>query len=245
MPTPTCPKCRRTIASDDVNVAKDVAYCRTCNQSHPLSTLTHGGIDTELNLSDPPVGAWYRSDGTGTVAGATHRSIGTAIGALLSGLFWNGIVSIFVLLASAATLKHLDVPLPDWFPAPNMDGSPMSVGMTIFLWIFLTPFIVIGLGMIFAFLSALAGKTEVRISGAEGMVFSGIGALGLRRRFETTSVKDIRIDERPWRDSDGNRQHRTCIIIETQQGKQFKLGSMLTNERRHFLAAALRRSLPA
>ncbi len=226
-----------------MNVAKDVAYCRTCNQSYPLSSLTHGGIDTDVNLSDPPAGAWYRSDGAGIVAGATHRSIGTAIGALFVGLFWNGIVSIFVLLATAATLGHLGIPVPHWFPAPNMNGGPMGVGMTIFLWLFLTPFIAIGLVMIGAFLSALAGRTEVRINGAEGLVFSGIGAIGRRRRFATTSVKDIRIDERPWHDSDGNRQHKTYIIIETHQGKPIKFGSMLTDERRRFLAAAVRKSL--
>jgi hypothetical protein len=31
MVTPTCPKCKQAIPSEDVNVAKDVAYCRACN----------------------------------------------------------------------------------------------------------------------------------------------------------------------------------------------------------------------
>ena len=45
-----------------------------------------------------------------------------------------------------------------------MNRSPMGVGMTISLWIFLTPFILIGLAMILAFLSCVAGKTELRIN---------------------------------------------------------------------------------
>lgn len=80
--------------------------------------------------------------------GATHRSIGSAIGLLLFALFWNGIVSVFVLFAIAGTLKQFNIGLPEWFPAPNMNGEPMSLGMVLFLWIFLTPFIAIGLGMI-------------------------------------------------------------------------------------------------
>ncbi len=60
-----------------------------------------------------------------------------------------------------------------------MNGGPLSVGMTIFLWIFLTHSIVIGLIIIVAFLSSLGGRTEVRLGSAEGVVFSGIGSTRL------------------------------------------------------------------
>ena len=134
MITPTCSKCGKAIPSEDVNVANDVAYCRTCNLSHKLSTLTQGTeLDAGIDLNNPPAGAWFTNDGTGPLIGATHRSLGTAIGALAFGLFWNGIVSVFVLVGLAGTLRNLGIPLPHWIPAPNMNGSPMSVGMTIFL----------------------------------------------------------------------------------------------------------------
>jgi hypothetical protein len=152
-------------------------------------------------------------------------------------------VSVFVLVAAAGTARNLGIPLPHWFPAPNMNGSPMGVGITLFLWIFLTPFIVIGLVMIGAFLSCLAGRTEVRINNANGVVFTGIGALGYRRRFDATAVKDVRISDQQWRDSDGDRRRKTCMVIDTREGKQVKLGSMLTEERRKFLAGALRKVL--
>jgi hypothetical protein len=244
MITPTCSKCGRAIPSEDINVANDIAYCRACNLSHQLSALTAGReLDSDIDLNNPPSGAWYRSDGAGPVIGATHRSIGTAIGALAFGLFWNGITSVFVLVALGSTLRHLGLHLPEWFPAPDMNGSPMSVGMTIFLWIFLTPFIAIGLVMIGAFFSALGGRTEVRVNNAQGVVFTGVGALGYRRRFDASGVKEVRIDDRQWRDSRGHSRHKTCILIETREGKQVKLGSMLTPERRKFVAGALRKVL--
>jgi hypothetical protein len=227
-----------------VNVANDIAYSRGCNLSHKLSELTQGAdLDTDLDLNNPPAGAWYRSDGTESTIGATHRSLGVAIGALAISLFWNGIVSVFILVAIAGSLRNLGIPVPHWFPATNMNGSPMGEGMTIFLWIFLTPFILIGLVMIGAFLSALGGRTEVRISTSEGVIFTGIGALGYRRRFDASGVKQVRIDDRQWRDSDGDRRRKTCIIVETREGKQIKLGTMLTPERRKFVAVALRRLL--
>jgi hypothetical protein len=232
------------IPSDDVNVANDVAYCRECNLSYQLSALTRDAEnDAGVEVNHPPAGAWRRNDGMGTVIGATHRSLGTAIGALAVALFWNGIVSVFVLIAIAGTLRHLHVPVPHWFPAPDMNGGPMSVGMTIFLWIFLTPFIVIGMVMIGTFLSCLAGRTEVQVHNAEGVVFSGIGALGWRRRFDASAVQQVRIDDKQWRDNDGGRQRKACIVIETREGKQIKFGTMLREERRRFVAAAARNTL--
>ena len=42
---------------------------------------------------------------------------------------------MFVLVALAGALSNLGIPLPHWFPAPNTNGNPMSVSMTIFVWI--------------------------------------------------------------------------------------------------------------
>lgn len=91
-----------------MNVVNDLAYWRACNLSHKLSALTQGAeLDATIDLNNPPAGAWYRSDGMGPVIAATHRALGTAIGALAVSLFWNGIVSVFVLLAAASTLRQL------------------------------------------------------------------------------------------------------------------------------------------
>jgi hypothetical protein len=241
--TPTCPRCKGVIPSEDVNVANDIAFCRHCDLSHRLSDLTSGAtVDENVDASRPPAGTWFQRNGAGTVIGATHRSIGQAFGLLLFVLFWNGIVSVFVAFALASTLKHLGIPAPGWFPPAKMNGGPMGVGMTLFLWLFLTPFIAIGLGMASAFLSCVAGKTELQIQGNQCVLFSGIGALGWRKRFSTSEVKDVRIEDRSWRDSNGGSRHNTQIIIETAQ-KPIKCGSLLTNERRQFVAGCLKKEL--
>ena len=240
MPTPTCAKCRRVIPGDDINVAQDVAYCRDCNFSYRLSELTFDdGLTANLYLNRPPKGAWFVSDGGGTVIGATNRSLGTAFGMLFFALFWNGIVSIFVLCAISGTLHNLHIPLPSWFPAPKMNGEDMGVGMTIFMWLFLTPFILIGLFVAGSFFSSLFGRTEVRIANSQGVVFIGIGALGWKRRFDLAQVKTVRLQSQ--RNRDG--QDTLTILIETREGKQIKFGSLLSKERRQFVLAALRKTI--
>jgi hypothetical protein len=242
--TPKCPKCGTVIAPEDVNVSQDVAYCRTCNLAHTLSRLAHAG-DAVLSVDPgaPPAGAWQTEHGGETVVAATHRSVGGAIGTLFICLFWNGIVSIFVLLAIGSTLRQLHIPLPHWFPAPDMSGGPMSLGMTIFLWVFLTPFIAIGAGLLGAFLSCVGGRTEVRITNGKGQVFTGIGPLGWRRRFDGAEVEAVRLENQQWRDSDGDRRRKSFVLLNLRNGRTIKFGSMLTEERRRFMAAALRQVL--
>jgi hypothetical protein len=241
--TPTCPRCKRVIPSEDVNVANDIAFCRTCNLSHRLSTLTFGtNVDENVDLSRPPAGTWFQREGDGMTVGATNRSLGQAFGLLFFALFWNGIVSVFVCLAAASTLHHLGVSMPGWLPAPFAKSPNIPIGMTIFLWVFLTPFITVGVVVFASFLSCLAGRTEVRVQSGEGIIFSGIGPLGLRKRFAASSVREVRIEDRRWRDSDGDSRRNTQIIIETDS-KRIKFGSMLTNERRRFLASVVKKEL--
>lgn len=244
MPTPACSQCKRVIPETDINVAQDVAYCRACNLANKLSDLVHGNeLTATINLQNPPAGAWYQTEAGEISIGATHRSWGSALGMLAISLFWNGIVSVFVLLALSATLHNLHVNVPDWFPAPKMNGGGIGVGMNIFLWLFLTPFIVIGTGMILGFFSSLIGRTEITISSSECLVFVGIGSLGWKRRFNPRSVTEVRINDTTWRDSDGDRQNKVRVLITTSDGKAIEFGSLLTTERRNFIAGALRKVL--
>jgi hypothetical protein len=239
-----CRNCGKTIPSEDVNVLTDVAFCRKCNTVNRLSDLSFGlAINKNVDVNNPPPGAWFRREGTATGMGATARSLGAALGLLLVSLFWNGIVSVFVLLAISSTLSLVHIPMPDWFPAPKMNHSSMGVGMTLFLWIFLSPFIAIGVAMILGLLSSLGGKCEVWVDGSQGVVFTGLGAVGFRKRFQIAEVKEIRVEQSQWNNTDGNRQKKANITIENKSGKKVKFGSMLTPERRSFLAAALRREV--
>ena len=201
------------------------------------------GNQSRIICFAPPAGAWYHTSPMGTVIGATHRSLGTAFGLLAVSLFWNGIVSAFVFLAINATMFVLHIPRPAWFPAAKMNGSEIGVGMTIFLWVFLTPFIIIGLAMLGAFLSALGGRTEVAVRNGDAAIYTGLGSLGWRKRFSAQSVKDVRLEDKRWRDTKGALRGSRQIVLEMLGGKPIKFGSMLREDRLKFVAAAVRQAL--
>lgn len=242
--TAACPDCRTQLDAADVNVSEGVALCRECEKLIRLSQLLK--VQEQLALrqefaGEPPGGTWARDDGRALVVGATTRSFAGALGLLFFSLFWNGIVSVFVVVVLASTMKHMGVTLPAWFPAPNMNGSPMSLGMTVFMWLFLMPFILVGVGLFFAFLSALAGRVEVTVDRDTGKVFEGIGLLGWTRRFDVHRVKDVRLEDKQWTDSDGDRRHKASITIEAD--KTISFGTGLSLERRRFIAAKLNDAL--
>lgn len=205
--------------------------------------MLKAGSGVRVDLQNPPQGTWYATDTLCTVIGASHRAWGKALGLLGIALFWNGIVSVFVLVALSGTLNHFGVIAPEWFPAPKMNDQVMGLGMLLFLWLFLTPFIVIGSGMIIALVSTLGGRTEVRIQQGMGRVYVGVGSLGWTRRFDPAQVGRVEIGQRTWRNSDGDSGSQTEIHLELAGGKKLKFGSLLKEERQHFLVSALRQVL--
>jgi hypothetical protein len=114
--------------------------------------------------------------------------------------------------------------------------------MLIFLWVFLIPFVTIGLVMLAAFLNCLLGRTELHIQGGNCVLYSGIGPLGRRRQFPVSGVTDVRIESRRWRDSDGDYNRNTRIVIVTSE-KPINFGSSMSDARRRFVAGAARKEL--
>jgi hypothetical protein len=233
---PTCPQCREPIAGADVNVGKGVAYCRRCHLLHDLSELLASAeLDFAPELTAPPPGTWLREDGFRTLVGARHRSLGTVAGLLFITLFWNGIVSVFVMGAVAGTLHHYGVPPPAWLP--NAKGF-LHGSSPLFTWLFLIPFTLVGLWILICFLSALFGRTEVQLTGSDGCVYVGVGPLSFRRRFDPAMVQSVKIAPGS---VTKNGQPQYVIRIESEGRKPIKFGVMLTEERKRYVAAQARR----
>lgn len=243
-----CP-CGQDIPVADINVAEGVALCRGCGKLSRLMDLATPLEETaaiEAANAPPPKGCRIDDFGGQVVLVASARSLTTAGPLLFFAAFWNSIVSVFVLIAIAGLWTNFVGPIPSWFPAPaanngsggsnNSIGSGMPLGMTLFLCVFLIPFVAIGLGVLGAALVAMAGRVEVRLRGPDGAVFTGIGPIGWRRRFDAASVKAVKFVESSV-ETNGKRQK--LIGIETEH-KTVKFGSVLTDQRRAWLAGALK-----
>lgn len=240
--TPFCSQCKTALPSDDINVAQDTAFCRRCNRAFKLSELVHEtALPTPAELGKLPEGMWHRTNGIETRIGASHRSWAAAFGLLFFCLFWNGVVSIFVIGNLISTMALLGMPIPEWFP--KLKGVKQGIGMTIGVWIFLLPFILVGLGMFVALLSSIWGKTEVRITDSACAIESGVRPFRRKKTFLRQNVRSVSLKEREWQGKGGRARSTKYLEIELTEGKPIKFADSLPEEKMKTLSGLVRDAL--
>jgi hypothetical protein len=210
-----CPSCGSLIASGQLNVESDVAVCPSCSEVFQLSALIAAGQETDqVDLFDPPRGAWFLNDITGWTVGATTRSP-VALFLVPFMCVWSG------------------------FSLGGIYGSQIAAGkFNLVMSIFGIPFILGSL--LFGSLAVMTvwGKVVVTVDRNLGRVFTGVGRIGWTQNFDWTAI--TRIEE----DGLGYHHSGSSGVVIVLVGKtQIKLGSMLTDVRRFFMLQALRKQL--
>ncbi len=210
-----CPKCGKEIDAKDVNVGADTAFCRKCGEAFKLSELVHPEVPADFELDDPPPGAWFdQVDRDEFIVGARTRS---KAGCFLIPftIAWSGGSMMGIYGSQIITGK--------FEPVLCLFGIPFLLG-SIFLWIMS--------------LMTIWGITVVKVERGYARLFTGLGSLGLTKRFDWHDVTAIK--EERWSSSDNGNQ-RTRLIIKAD--KDIRFGSMLNDERRTYMLNALRKLL--
>lgn len=240
-----CPDCDELITSEAINIKEGVALCSQCGKLSRLSELNVSGISVAEILAHPPAGCSVISDSQRVTVTASLRSLAGFLFPAGFALFWNSITAIFVLIAIAGLYSNLIGPLPNWFPAPGlkegkpeMNGGPMDLGMTLFLCVFLIPFVTIGIGMAGAAIMNLIGKVEVIIDEFDSYVATGFGIIRWKKRFDAREVKTVEFGTTPWQSEGGANK-----LIEIVANRRVKFGSLLQSDRMAWLRAVLREIL--
>lgn len=252
MPSPIgirCPTCHQPISPEEINITEGVGLCHTCDKLWRLRELAADPEDAAAKLAatdSPPSGCRIRDLGSHTVITVSCRG---ALGCffLFFATFWNSIVSFFLCAALGGLYTNLVGPLPTWYPGANtqiQSGSQtatpntMPLGMVIGLLCFLIPFVLVGIGTAIAAIMGLVGRVTITLRGQEATAFTGVGPIGWRRRFDASSVRTVRIRESG---SSTNDQPNKHIVIEAD--KTVKIGLLLSDKRRRWLAGVLSRVL--
>ncbi|MEM1422948.1 MAG: hypothetical protein AAGH64_02985 [Planctomycetota bacterium] len=245
MPNIACAQCAASIPTADVNIAEGVALCRSCNSITSLADMVEAQED--LPTADPdvvPEGCRVDSDGISKTFVVKVRSVVGGVFLLLFSTAWCSITSLFVGLGVAGVLAHLGMQPPSWVPGMGSGGgSQIPLVMSIAILLFMLPFIAIGIFTFVMALTSFFGVLRVRIEGTRGTAFTGVGPIGLRKKFDTSRITDIRIEEKlsDYRDSEGRSRTRHTRFVEINAGKRLRLASMASEERQDWLAAALHR----
>ncbi len=154
-----CPNCRCRIATEDINVSKDIALCRSCGSSFAFSLLERSRLLPDLAEMQCPRYVRIEDDFGQKVI--VYRRVSPSVWFLiLFTVFWSG-MSMWGLYIDP--LRQTPV---DWkrmlFGIPFLLGTIVLVGAILF---------------------GLFGKTVITLENGRGTVFIGIGRLGRTRTF--------------------------------------------------------------
>lgn len=207
-----CPKCHSDILLDDVNVSKDIALCRQCGQTWSYADLVEDNQTVSFDSMSPPKGAWFREiHPRGFEVGVSTRS---AIALFLVPFMcvWSGF-SLGGIYGTQFAKGQFDL-------GQSLFGIPFILGTVLF-------------GSIA--LMSVCGKVLVKVEGDDGVVFTGVGPIGWRRRFNWRNVSAIRRTENYGKRGSVTKQ----ITLEGE--KQINLAAGVKGERLDFMLGMLRR----
>lgn len=210
-----CPKCEKILETREINVEKDFALCSVCNETFSISNdlFLHELVAGEINLDKIPKGTWVQEFNDGFEIGATTRSY-VAFFLVPFMILWSGgsVGSIYgtqILSGKFSLFESL-------FGIPFLLGTIVVGGITLMM---------------------LFGKITVTVKNDEGEVFTGIGSLGIIKKFIWSEVKNITQSINLNYNNRNNQQR--LIILEGKNKIMF--GSFLSNENRVFMIKALRK----
>jgi hypothetical protein len=212
----TCPFCRAGIGMNDVNVATDVALCRSCGKTMSFAMIA-GPAQIDMDLLDkPPKGIKVQREYGGGTAISYHRLSPALFFLIPFTAAWSGF-SMAGIYGSQLREGKFDM-------AASLFGLPFLFGTCVLL-------------TVIAYL--LFGKLMVAMRDGKGLVFVGIGPIGWTRRFQydRSSIVSMRLTN-----ISHNHVRQQGICVRTD-GKDFTFGTMLKDDAKEYVAAAIMREV--
>lgn len=226
-----CRSCNAVILAEDINLDKVLAKCRTCNAVFDFSAQVQTVAPPAKERRDRgevPMPSAFRVDYAGHALTVT-RKWGRKLAfffVLFSG-FWNMIVSVFVVLAASGKFN---------------EGPPGGPGR--FIWIFLTPFISIGLATAYLAVAFLLNRTWIEVRKGVLVVRHGPMPWPGGRTLKVDQLDQLYSNEYVAYSENNHPQYRTALHALTTTGDRIKLvPGMETPEQGVFLENLLEKHL--
>jgi hypothetical protein len=207
-----CPFCHACIPISDVNVATDIALCRTCGRTTTFSVASSASEISLDGPTEPPRGVRVED---GLFAGTRiiyHRISPTLWFLIPFTAFWSGF-SMTGIYGSQIKDGKFDL-------EQSLFGIPFAIGTIVLLG---------------SILYLMLGKWVVTLNRGEGTVFVGVGPLGWTRQFSynrntlvSLCMTNTKVNEQP----------QKGILVRTDE-KDFVFGALVKDDAKRFIAAAI------
>jgi hypothetical protein len=163
----SCSRCKRKIESENINVAKDTAFCTYCESLTSLSTLLESTPSKSFEANSPVSGTTVDDRGYSWAVSGSHRS-------------WMALFLVpFTLVWAGGSLSGIY--------GSQVLNSEFDAGLSLFG----LPFLIGSVVLISVSLMNLFGRTLVSVENGKALIFMGIGSIGWYRRFEWRSIDRV------------------------------------------------------
>lgn len=198
-----CRSCGETVPADDINLDKMLAKCRDCHAVFDFSDQVEGAPAKKRSRAEIALPKGLTVEDLGNDLKIT-RKWGRSLGCFffVFALFWNSVVSVFVVGAITGSMKG--------------EGAG-------FLPIFLIPFVLVGLGTGYAALGLLLNRTVIGLEGGRLSVRSGPIPWPGNKDVETTSIEQLFCIEYESYRQNNVPQYRFAVHAVTREGGKMKL----------------------
>jgi hypothetical protein len=208
-----CPGCDSEISLDDVNVSADIALCRACGQTNSFAELTECAKQVDLDELKIPKHIRIEPDFGDGKSLICKKMSPAALFLIPFTAVWSG-MSMWGIYGTQFIKGEFNLTM-SLFGLPFLIGSIVLVSVCSFM---------------------LFGKRVVTMSSGQGVVFTGVGPLGWKRRFLYTKSLKVSVDYSAMRQ---NNRPVKCVVIQGGS-KELKLGWGMKEDLLEYIAAFIR-----
>lgn len=192
----------------------DIAHCQSCGFVFRISEYLTSDDNDEFDIDHPPPGAWIRRGMHELVIGATTRHP-IAFFLVPFMIIWSG--------GALGGIYGSQIFSGEFNPLMSLFGIPFILGSIIF-WSFA--------------LMAVAGKVEVTLYDDGGTIFTGVGGIGITKRFTWDEISTVKERYTNFRYPGS---YGTALLLEGK--RRITLGGALNEARRYYVLKAIQQVL--
>lgn len=206
-----CRSCAKTILAEDINLDTVLAKCRSCHAVFDFSAQVRMPTVPEAKLKrdrgEIPMPRQFTVDERGGRLSITRKwGRGPAIFFLIFSVFWNSVVSVFVVGFLSGSMKTEEGSGPGWF-----------------MGLFLVPFVLVGIGTGWAALALLLNRTTIRVEGRRLKVTNAPIPWPGNRDLDTASLDQLYCEEYVAYTQNDVPQYRLAVHAICKDGAKLKL----------------------
>jgi hypothetical protein len=206
-----CTNCGAEVPASQINIKTDLAHCKACNTVFKISEATIQQ-DSLFDVKNNPKGTWYKRVSSQELKLGASTKSPWALFLVPFMLVWSG--------GSLGGIYGTQITSGEFDPFLSLFGIPFLLGTIIF-------------GSIAAMM--VAGKVEITMDKQGGKIFTGLGSIGITKRFQWSDISQIQEIG-----NTGIGQRGRGMKISLEGSKRLTFGMFLREARRFYIVNALR-----